>query len=81
VVQLYLRDEVATIARPVQMLAAFARVSLEPGADQHVQLVLPPSRFSMLDASLKPVVEPGRFVIMLGASSVDIRLRGVVEIK
>ncbi|MBC7897998.1 MAG: glycoside hydrolase family 3 C-terminal domain-containing protein [Cytophagaceae bacterium] len=81
VVQLYLRDEVASIARPVQMLAAFGRVVLDAGAERRVQLVLPPSRFAMLDASLRPVVEPGRFVVMVGASSVDIRLRGVVEVR
>lgn len=81
VVQLYLRDEIASVARPVQMLSAFGRVTLGVGAEQRVELVLPPARFAMLDASLEPVIEPGRFIVMVGASSTDIRLRGVVEMQ
>jgi beta-glucosidase len=81
VVQLYLRDELASVARPVMELKGFQRVHLKAGQSQQLSFVMGPEQLSMLDKDLKPVVEPGLFRIMIGASSKDIRLRGVFEVR
>ncbi len=76
VVQLYVRDVVATVTRPVQQLAGFARVPLAPGAAVRVRFRLDPSQLAFLDAAMRFAIEPGEFAVMIGASSADIRLRG-----
>jgi beta-glucosidase len=81
VVQLYLRDELASVARPVKELKGFQRVSLEPGEEKELQFVITPDMLTMLDINLKAVIEPGKFRVMIGSSSVDIRLRDVFEVK
>jgi beta-glucosidase len=81
VVQLYLRDMLASVARPVIQLAGFARVSLAPGEEREVTFTLEPDQLSLLDAELRRVVEPGQFRIMVGASSKDIRLKGFVVVR
>ncbi len=80
VVQLYLRDELASVARPVMEMRGFRRVRLEPGESRDVTFDLTREAISMLDTDLREVVEPGRFRIMIGASSFDIRLRGHLEV-
>lgn len=81
VVQLYLRDEVASVTRPVLMLAGWARVPLAVGEEREVRIVLPPDAFTLLDQQLQRRSEPGRFVLMAGTSSADIRLRTVVTLR
>ena len=81
VVQLYIRDVLASVARPVMQLAGFTRIHLEPGESREVQFRLGPSHLRMLDADMKWVVEPGVFRIMVGSSSKDIRLRGELVVK
>ncbi len=76
VVQLYLRDELASVARPVMELKGCARVRLAPGQACEVTFPVTPAALAMLDRDLRPVVEPGDVRVMLGASSRDIRLRG-----
>ena len=76
VVQLYVRDLLASVARPVLQLAGFQRIHLEPGEEREVRFTLGPEQLGMLDRDLYRVVEPGTFRILLGASSADIRLRG-----
>jgi beta-glucosidase len=76
VVQLYIRDVLASVARPVEELKGFERVSLAPGQSRHVTFTLGPEALRMLDRDLKWIVEPGTFRVMVGASSKDIRLRG-----
>jgi beta-glucosidase len=80
VVQLYVRDPVASIARPVKELRGFARVHLAPGETQQVTFVLVPEQFALYDAEGQWTVEAGAIEFMIGASSADIRLRGSVEI-
>lgn len=80
VVQLYLHDVLASVARPVQELMGFARVSLAPGASQRVTLEVRRDQLRFLDASMRLVEEPGTWRIMVGASSRDIRLRQDVEV-
>ena len=80
VVQLYARDEVASVARPDRMLLGFARVSLEPGQAQNVTFTVHPSRLAFYDPQLNFVVEPGAFVFCVGASAGDIRAEQTVEL-
>ena len=81
VVQLYVRDLLASVARPVMQLAGFQRIALGPGEEREVQFNVGPAQFGMLDEGLRRVVEPGRFRIMVGASSADIRLRGELVVR
>ncbi|MEA3246379.1 MAG: glycoside hydrolase family 3 N-terminal domain-containing protein [Gemmatimonadota bacterium] len=81
VVQLYLRDLLASVARPVMQLAGFARVALAPGEAKAVAFTITPEQLSLLDVDFRRVVEPGRFRVMVGASSEDIRLRGFLVVR
>jgi len=69
VVQLYLRDDAATITRPVRALRGFRRVTLQPGAAADVQFTLDQDDFALLDENLERVVEPGTFTVFVGGSS------------
>ena len=81
VVQLYIRDELASVARPIMELKGFQRISLQPGETKDVLFTLGPKQLSMLNKDLDTVVEPGDFRIMIGASSKDIRLRGILTVE
>jgi beta-glucosidase len=81
VVQLYIRDERASVSRPVMELKSFLRISLKPGESKEVAFVITPSMLSMLDEKMQTVVEPGTFRLMIGASSRDIRLKETVNVK
>ncbi len=80
VVQLYLRDELASVARPVRELKGFARIHLEPGEAREVVFTITPESLAFLGPDLEPVVEPGTTRVMVGASSQDIRLHGVLTV-
>ncbi|KPL87615.1 hypothetical protein SE16_08280 [Ardenticatena maritima] len=80
VVQLYSRDRFASSPRPVKELKAFARLTLAPGEARTLRFHLPVAMFAFYDVALDLVVEPGTIEIMVGASSADIRARGVFEI-
>ncbi|HUG41638.1 MAG TPA: beta-glucosidase BglX [Longimicrobiales bacterium] len=69
VVQLYVRDDIASVTRPVRELRGFRRVRLEPGASERVTFTLGRRDVEMLDADLRPVVEPGSFTVFVGGSS------------
>lgn len=71
VVQLYLRDCFSQVTRPVKELKDFARVSLEPGETKVVEFTVTPDKLEFLDKDMKPVVEPGEFIVMVGSSSAD----------
>ena len=76
IVQLYLRDRVSSVVRPVKELKGFARVNLDPGETKQVSFELGYDHLKMLDRDLHWTVEPGEFSIMAGSSSGDIRLSG-----
>jgi beta-glucosidase len=80
VVQLYIHDELASVARPVTELKGFNRIHLNPGETKEVSFIVNPEMLSMLDINLKKVVEPGDFRMTIGASSKDIRLRGILTV-
>ena len=73
VVQLYIRDLVASTVRPRKQLCAFKRVHIGAGETVTVELPLERSAFELVNAALQRVVEPGEFELQVGASSEDIR--------
>jgi beta-glucosidase len=81
VVQLYIRDQVGSVTRPVKELKGFERVTLEPGETRTVTFAITPDALSFLDAHMERVVEPGLFDVMVGASSaqLDTAVLEVVE--
>lgn len=80
VAQLYLHDREATVTRPVQELAGFKRVSLEPGARCTVTFRVQMSQLGFLNRDMQFVVEPGNVDVMIGSSSADVHLTGEFEI-
>jgi beta-glucosidase len=81
IVQLYLRDFVASLVRPVKELKDFKKISLEPGESKTIQFVIDKEKLSFYNQKLDWVAEPGMFELMIGASSSDIRLRKKFELK
>jgi beta-glucosidase len=77
VVQLYLRDMVSSVTRPMKELRGFKRVSLAPGASTTVSFTLDANAFALWDKDMKHVVEPGEFQIMVGSSSTDVKWSSV----
>lgn len=73
VVQVYVRDKVATQVRPLQELKAFQRVTLSPGETATLIFTLPVEMFNFTRRDGKRIVEPGEFELQVGASSTDIR--------
>ncbi len=74
VVQLYVRDEEASMVMPMKLLKGFERVSLEAGEAKTVTFDLGFDSFKLMNKRYEWVVEPGEFTVMAGASSEDIRL-------
>lgn len=72
VVQLYIRDEVSSVTRPVKELRGFRRITLEPGETKSVEMPLGPSELAFLNREMRRVVEPGEFKIMVGGNSEDL---------
>ena len=71
IVQMYLRDRFSSVTRPVKELKDFARIHLEPGETRTVEFSVTPDKLMFLDKDLRPVVEPGEFIVMVGPSSDD----------
>jgi len=80
VVQLYVRDRVASLTRPVKELKGFLRLGLEPGETRTAVFELDLGQLAFYDADMVFLVEPGTVEIMLGSSSEAIWLRGEIEI-
>ncbi|HVE57547.1 MAG TPA: glycoside hydrolase family 3 N-terminal domain-containing protein [Pyrinomonadaceae bacterium] len=72
VAQMYIRDEVSSVTRPVKELKDFARVSIEPGQTKTVTFMITPAKLQFYNREMKRVVEPGTFQIMVGGNSVDL---------
>ena len=75
VVQMYIRDLVSSVARPVKELKGFRRVALEPGETATVSFQITPESLAFWDVNMKYQVEPGDFEIMVGTSSQDADLQ------
>ena len=78
VVQLYIRDLVSSVTRPVKELKGFRKVWLKPGERTTVTLDITPALLSFFDVNMKYVVEPGDFEIMVGNSSQDVDLQKLI---
>lgn len=78
VVQMYIRDLVSSVTRPVKELKGFRKVRLKPSETTTVALDITPDELSFYDRHMKYVVEPGEFEIMVGNSSRDVDLQKVV---
>lgn len=72
VAQLYLRDEVSSVTRPVKELKDFVRVSIEPNQTKTVTFMITPAKLQFYNREMKRVVEPGLLQIMVGGNSVDL---------
>jgi len=81
VVQLYLKNEYASVVQPQFQLKHFERVHLKKGEEREVVFILAPADFSIIDLQMKRTVEGGAFTVLVGASSNDIRLREKISIQ
>ena len=80
VVQLYVHDQVASVTQPVKQLRGFSRIHLSAGESREVSFKLGLADLALYDRDMKKLVEPGKFDLMVGASSADIRQRAVLEV-
>lgn len=69
IVQLYIRDEVSSVTRPVKELKGFKRIPLNAGETKTIDFTIGPDELAFYDINMKYVVEPGTFNIMVGTSS------------
>jgi beta-xylosidase len=81
VVQLYVCDTYASLPRPVKELKGFVRMALQPGEHKTITFHLPVNMLAFYDDVQKLNLEPGEIKVMLGSSSLDIRLDGKFEIR
>ncbi|MEO8885848.1 MAG: glycoside hydrolase family 3 N-terminal domain-containing protein [Mucilaginibacter sp.] len=75
VVQLYLKDELSSVTTYEFDLRGFERVTLTPGETKTVRFILHPDDMALLDKNMNWTVEPGKFQVMIGHSSEDIKLK------
>jgi beta-glucosidase len=78
VVQMYIRDVVSSVTRPLKELKGFRKISLQPGETKTVAIDITPESLAFYDIGMKYVVEPGDFEIMVGNSSRDCDLQKVI---
>ena len=78
VVQMYIRDRVSSVTRPVKELKGFQKILLRPGETRTVALDITPESLAFYDIHMKYIVEPGEFEIMVGNSSRDADLQKVI---
>jgi beta-glucosidase len=72
-VQMYIRDKVGSITRPVKELKGFKQITLKPGESQNVLFDITDADLKFYDADLKYVVEPGEFEVFIGGNSRDVK--------
>jgi beta-glucosidase len=79
VVQLYIRDDVASVAEPIKALKGFRRITLQPGEFRTVTFALAPAALALYDRQMRRVVESGTFSVYVGGNSEDV-LRSSFEV-
>ena len=80
IVQLYLRDKVGSIVRPMKELKDFQKINLKAGEARTIKFIINKEKLSFYNQQLQWVAEPGDFELMIGASSKDIRLKDNFEL-
>lgn len=80
IVQLYLRDKVGSIVRPMKELKDFQKINLKAGESRTIKFIINKEKLSFFNQQLQWVAEPGDFELMVGASSKDIRLKDNFEL-
>jgi len=80
IAQLYLRDMVSSVVRPVKELKGFQKVRLKPGETRRVSFTIDRDTLSFFNRDLKWGAEPGEFKLMVGSASDDIRLEGTLQL-
>ena len=80
VVQLYLRDKVGSVVRPIIELKDFQKIQLNPGESKIIKFIIDKEKLFFYNAALEWGVEPGDFDVMIGSSSADIRLKDTFEL-
>jgi beta-glucosidase len=80
VVQLYLRDPVASVVRPVEELKGFQRIMLAPGEQRTVSFTVDREMLAFYNDRMQWTAEPGKFELMVGSAADDIRLRATIEL-
>jgi beta-glucosidase len=78
IAQLYIHEQVSSVTTYDRRLKGFDRITLQPGEEKKVSMILRARDFSLLNRDMKRMVEPGKFDIMVGASSEDIRLKQTI---
>lgn len=78
--QLYTRQMLTSVVRPVKELRAFGKIDLESGETKRVVFEVPTDMLAFTGPDMQRAIEPGQIEIMIGASSADIRLRSVIEL-
>ena len=81
VAQLYIRDQVASTVQPIKQLRDFSRILLEKGEEKEVVFLLSEEDLSIVGMKMDRIVESGRFDLMIGASSQDIKLTSEFTVK
>ena len=81
VVQLYTRDVISSVTTYEKNLRGFERIHLKPGESKEVTFTIYPRDLELYNADNRWVVEPGEFKVMIGASSLDIRLNDIFEVR
>lgn len=79
--QLYINPKVSSVTVWEKRLCGFARIHLQPGESKTISLAISPENLEIWNRKMKRVVEPGDYKVMVGSSSVDIRLNGDFQIK
>jgi beta-glucosidase len=80
IVQLYLRDKVGSVVRPIIELKDFQKIALNRGETKTIQFTIDNQKLSFYNNALEFISEPGDFDLMIGSSSADIRLRDSFEL-
>ncbi|MFL9482514.1 beta-glucosidase BglX [Chitinophagaceae bacterium LWZ2-11] len=80
VVQLYIRDLVGSVVRPIKELKGFEKVGLKPGESKKITFTITKEELSFYNNALQKITEPGEFKLMIGSASDDIRLNEKFEL-
>ena len=81
VVQLYLRDELASVVQPNKQLKQFQRIALKAGEQRAIRFILDQENLSIIDQNMKPKVEAGEFTVMIGGSSSGLPLKTTFRVQ